>query len=464
LKDLGRDAVPRLDAVGLNFDVLAFALASIAVTAVVSGIAPALMLARVEPADALRRQSRSATGSRGLARLRSVFATAQLALALTLVAGAGVLVASFADLQRVDLGFRVDRLLTFDVNLPAARYDAAGRVSMQEEFARRLEMIPGVTAAGGISRLPATGSYHPWTARIRTGPLAGTAIDKSRILLQNRVVSGDAFSALRIPVLAGRTFDVRDDARAPGRAVVSANFARTAFPGLPYDAVVGQRIYVPVGARELEIIGVVGDVALDVYGTPTMAIYHAHRQFAGNRNWALTQVVATERPSEPMLNAVREAVARLDPEIVVYRPATMADVVGRGTSRERFALVLMGVFAGVALALATLGLHGVLAYTVQQRSTEIGVRVALGATAGQIRALVFRQAASAVSVGVVAGLAGALALGRWLDTLTFGIAPWDPRVLIASAAVLVSVAFIAAWLPAQRAARVDPRVAMQDGQ
>lgn len=464
LKDLGRDAVPRLDAVGLNLDVLIFALASVVVTAVVSGIAPVLMLARVEPADALRRQSRSATGSRGLARLRGTFATVQLALALTLVAGAGVLVASFARLQRVDLGFQVDHLLTFDVNLPETRYDAAARASTQEELARRLEMIPGVTAAGGISRLPATGSYHPWNARIRTGPLAGTAIDKSRVLLQNRTISGDAFGALRIPVLAGRTFDARDDARAPGRAVVSANFARTAFPGLPFDAVIGQHIYVPIGARELDIIGVVGDVALDVYGTPTMAIYHAHRQFAGNRNWALTQVVATERPPEQMLSAVREAVARLDPELVVYRPLTMADVVGRGTSRERFALVLMGVFAIVSLALATLGLYGVLAYTVRQRSTEIGVRIALGATAGQIRVLVLRQAAAAVSVGVVAGLTGALAIGRWLDSLTFGIAPSDPRVLIASAAVLVSAAFIAAWLPAQRAARVEPRIAMRDGQ
>jgi predicted permease len=461
LRDLGRDAVPRLDTVGLNLSVLIFALASTLVTAVVSGVAPVFMLARTAPADALRQQSRSATGSRGLARLRGALATAQLALAVTLVAGAAVLVASFVRLQRVDLGFRADRVLTFEVNLPTAGYDAARRASVREELASRFETIPGVVAAGGISRLPATGSYHPWNARIRTGPLAGTMIDKSRFVLQNRVVSGNAFAALGIPTLAGRAFDALDHAGAPGRTVVSANFARVAFPGVPYEAVVGQRIYVLVGARELEIIGVVGDVALDVYGAPTMVVYHAHRQFAANRNWALTQVVATEQSPEQVLSAAREVVARLDPELVVYRPATMAEVVGRGTSRERFALVLMGAFALVTLALAALGLYGVLAYSVRQRSTEMGVRIALGATAGQVRALVFRQAAAVAGVGVVAGLAGALVLGRWLDTLTFGIAPSDPRVLVASAGVLTLVAFIAAWLPAQRASRVQPRVAME---
>ena len=231
---------------------------------------------------------------------------------------------------------------------------------------------------------------------------------------------------------------------------------------MPYEGVLGQRI--AAGGRELEIIGVVGDVALDVYGAPTMVVYHAHRQFAGNRNWALTQVVAAERSPEELLSAVRREVARLDPELVVHRPATMAEVVDRGTSRERFALVLMGAFAVIALALAALGLYGVLAYAVRQRSTEIGIRIALGATAGQVRALVFRQAAVVVSLGVAAGLAGRLVLGRWLEALAFGIAPSDPRILMASAVVLALVALVAAWLPAQRATRVEPGIAMQEGE
>ncbi|MCC7008087.1 MAG: ABC transporter permease [Acidobacteria bacterium] len=463
LRATGRQALPRLDDVALNADVLLFAVATTLVTAVAFGIAPALRLAATSPVQGLRQQSRSTTGGRGIARLHSALAATQIALALTLLAGAGVLLASFQKLQRVDTGFRVDDVLTFEVNLPTVRYDDARRAAFQEELAHQLETIPGVTAAGGISRLPATGSYHPWNTRILTGPRTGALVDGSRFAMQQRVVSGDVFAALGIRVLAGRTFDARDDAGALATAVVSANFARAAFPERPLDAVPGQRISAG-GRPALAIIGVVADVALDPYGAPTMVVYHAHRQFAGDRNWTLSQVIAADRSAEQMLGAVREVVARLDPELVVYRPAAMADVIGRGTSRERFALVLMGAFAVVALALAALGLYGVLAYSVRQRASEIGIRVALGATAMHVRALVLRQAAVVVTLGVAAGLAGALVLGRWLDALAFGITASDPRVLAASAGVLALVALIAAGVPAQRATRVEPRVAMQDSQ
>lgn len=459
LQTLGHEALPRLNQIGLSTDVLIFAMAVTAVTAVAFGIAPALQLAGTPPVEALRQQSRSSTGTRGLARSRGTLAAAQVALALTLVAGAGVLLSSFYRLQQVDLGIRVERVLTFEINLPTIRYDTARRTSIQEELATRFETIGGVTAAGGISRLPATGSYHPWAIRILTGPLAGTSINRSRFAIQQRVISGNVFAALGIPLLAGRGFDERDDPGAPGRVVVSANLAHTAFPGMPYDSVLGQRL---VGGRGLEIIGIVGDVALDVYGAPTMVVYRPHRQFADNRNWALTQVVATERSTAELLSAVSREVTRLDPELVVHRPATLTEVVDRGTGRERFALVLMGAFAVIALALAALGLYGVLAYAVRQRSTEIGIRIALGATASHVRGLVFRQAAVVVGLGIVAGLAGALVLGRWLEALAFGIAPSDSRILIASASVLAGVAFVAVWLPAQRAARVEPRMAIQE--
>ena len=459
LEALGRDLLPRLNEIGLNTNVLIFALAATAGTAVASGIAPALHLAGTAPVEALRQLSRSSTGTRGLTRLRGTLAAAQVALALTLVAGAGVLMVSFQRLQQVDLGVRTKGVVTVEINLPTVRYNTERRAVFQEELAARFESIPGVTAAGGISRLPATGSCHPWAIRIATGPMAGIPLDRSRFALQNRVISGRLFAALGIPLLAGRAFDERDDMSAPARAVVSANFARAAFPGVPFEGVLGDRL----GAgREHEIIGIVGDVALDVYGAPTMVVYRSHRQFADNRNWALTQVVATERSTEDLLSAIGREVARLDPELVLHRPATMVDVVDRGTGRERFALVLMGAFAVVALALAALGLYGVLAYAVRQRSTEIGIRVALGATAAQVRALVFRQAAVVIGFGITAGLAGALVLGRWLEALAFGIAPSDARILTASAMALTVVAVVAVWLPAQRAARVEPRVAMQE--
>ena len=263
-------------------------------------------------------------------------------------------------------------------------------------------------------------------------------------------------------MLAGRTFEGRDDASAPSRAVVSASFARLAFPGMSFDRVIGQRIRV-LGRQRREIIGVVGDVTLDVYGTPAHGIYSAHRQFADNRNWALSQVVAAELPPERILATARAEVAGLDPELVVHRAAPMTEVVGRGISRERFALVLMGAFAAVSLLLAVLGLYGVLAYAVRQRTQEMGIRIALGATAAQVRALVLRQAALIVGIGLVVGIAGALVLGRWLSSLVFDISPWDPRIFLATAALLTITGLLAAWLPEQRASRVAPRVAMQEG-
>jgi putative ABC transport system permease protein len=462
LRSLGRDAIPRLDEVRFDPTVLAFAVVVTTATAIAFGVTPALRLARIPPNQALRQQTRSATGTRAQERLRSGLAAGQLALALTLLVGAGVLLASFHRLQQVDLGFRVERVLTFEMSLPTMRYDAARRAVVQEDVARRIQAIPGVKAAGGTSRLPATGSYHPWGTRIDSGPLIGKTISQGAgFNIQQRTVSGDFFAALEIPVLAGRTFDGRDDSGAPSRAVVSANFARQAFPGMPFDSVVGQRI-APLGQRR-EIIGVVGDVTLDVYGTPALVVYHAHRQFAANRNWALSQVVATELPSERTFAAVRAEIAALDPELVVHRAAPMNEVIGRGVSRQRFALVLMGAFAVVSVLLAALGLYGVLAYSVRQRTQEIGIRMALGATAAQVRALVLRQAVIVIGSGLVVGVAGALLLGRWLSSLVFKVSPWDPRILLATALLLTITGFVAAWLPARRASRMPPNMALQDG-
>ncbi len=461
LKTFGRDAIPRIGEVGLDATVLGFAALVTVSTALAFGVAPALRLARTHPNRTLNQHSRSTTGGRREGRLRSSLAAAQLALALTLLVGAGVLLASFHRLRQVPLGFQVDRVLTFGVNLPGVRYDATRRADFHEELSRRIERLPGVVAAGGTSRLPAIGSYQTWPVAIETGPLAGTSV-KQPEQPEQRTVSGRFFTALGIPVLAGRVFDDRDDGSAPGRAVVSAGFARLAFPGLPLDQVVGQRFTV-FGRYKREIIGVVGDVTLDVYGRPAASIYSSHRQFAGNRNWALTQVVATDLPPDGVLGAISREVAGLDPELVVYQAAPMTEIVGRGASRERFALVLMGTFAAVSLTLAAIGLYGVLSYTVRQRTKEIAIRIALGATSSQVRALVLRQAALVLVAGLVAGLSGALILGRWLSSIVFEIHPSDPRILLATASLLVLTGLVSAWLPARRASRMEPRFVIQEG-
>jgi putative ABC transport system permease protein len=455
---LGREAIPRLDEVAFDPTVLGFAVVVSLATGTAFGVAPAFFSSRADPGRALREQSRSSTASRGKGRLRSGFAAAQLALALTLLVGAGALMSSVNRLRQVDLGIRSEDVLTFEVNLPALRYTAEQRAAVQEELDERLAAIAGVTAAGGVSRLPATGSFHSWGTRILGGGLvAGT--DDSFMQAEQRVVSGRYLETLGIPVLAGRSFDSRDDLDAPPRAVVSAAFALTAFPDLPLEQVVGRRIN--PSERELEIIGVVADVAIDARGRVEPTVYQAHRQFAADRNWSLTHVVAADLPPDRILPAVRAELAAIDPELVVHRPTPLEDVVGRGIGRERFVLALMAAFSGVALMLAALGLYGVLSYSVRQRRQEIGIRMALGATAAGVRRLVLRQAAFMVAIGTAAGAAGALALGRWLAALEFEIIPWDWGIFAGTALLLTMVALASAWLPAWRAARIEPRTSMQ---
>ena len=311
LQRLGREALPRLGEIGFDPIVLGFALLTTVATAVACGVVPAVRLARTAPVEALRQQSRSATGTRGQARLRSGLAIAQLALALTLLVGAGVLMATVHRLQRVDLGFRVDRILTFEVNLPTARYSAPRRAAFHEELARAVRAIPGVTAVGSISRLPATGSYHPWGTRIVTRPqrrhddLLEQGLHHSTADDQRGAVGRARHSDPGRPLVRRPRPGRRAGARGGQRQLRPA-----AFPGLPLDAVIGQRI-APLG-RAMEIVGVAGDVALDVYGKKALTVYHAHAQFAFNRNWALTQVVAADLPPEQMLEPVRAAVAGLD--------------------------------------------------------------------------------------------------------------------------------------------------------
>lgn len=231
---------------------------------------------------------------------------------------------------------------------------------------------------------------------------------------------------------------------------------------MPFQAVVGQRVTAG-GRPPLEIIGVVGDVVLDVYGTPSLVVYHPHSQFADDRNWTLSQVVATELPPQRILAEVRAVVAGSDPELAVHQAVPLTDVLGRGTRRERFALVLLATFAGVCLLLAAVGLYGVLAYAVRQRTREIGIRIALGATGAQIRLTILRVASVPLAAGLGAGAFGALLLGRWLTSLTFGISPSDPRIIVVAAAVLTVTGLLATWLPARRAARIEPRIAIQEG-
>jgi putative ABC transport system permease protein len=452
---LGSGTIPRLATLSLDPRLLAFSLAVATVCALLFGLAPAIRAARAQPAAALRDQSRSATGDRRSLHTREWLVASQVALAFVLLVGAGLLLASFRQIRAVELGIASDHVLTFQLNLPAARYDSTARARFYEEFAAQVATLPGVKAAGGISRLPATGAYHQWGVTATSGPLAGDD-KRNSVGGENRVVSGEYFKAVGMRVVAGRTFDPRDIAGAPDRVVISKSLAERLYPGSP---AVGQTLN--TGGRQSEIIGVVNDVAVDNEGQPDMYVYHAHRQFAGDRNWALAQVIATAGAPEALETPVRRALAELDPQLVMFRPATLDEAIGAGAAQRVFTLRILLTFAGVALALSALGLFGVLSYSVKLRSREFGIRLALGADRRMIGAMVLRRGLAVAAVGVVVGLAGALAATKLLASVLFHVSPLDPRVLLGAMVFMLLVAAAAAYFPAHRATSVDPRTALQ---
>ncbi|MGH7481444.1 MAG: ABC transporter permease, partial [Longimicrobiales bacterium] len=399
--------------------------------------------------------ARGASAGARYGRIRGALVTAQVGLALVLLLGAFVLATTVHRLRNVDLGVETSGVLTFELNLPGGRYDADARALFHREMTRRLATLPGVTHAAATSRLPATGGYHSWGTWPQTGPRAGD--DDAMVSAQQRVVAGDYFAALDIELLEGRIFDERDGADSAPVAVLGRAAARELFPG---TSALGQRTR--AGGVERTVIGVVEDVALGPEGELAPYQYHAHAQFADNRNWSLTYVVATDGDAAALTPTVRRDVAAVDPQLVVHRPAMFDDVLGRGRSQRRFAFVLTAVFAALALTLAIVGLYGVLAYGVSQRTREIGIRLALGAEPRRVAGGVMRQGLLLAAAGLVPGIIGALALGRILASLVYRTDPADPRLIAAAAATLMLAAAVAAVVPTLRAMRVPPRIALAE--
>jgi len=451
---LGSGSIPRLATLSLDPRLLTLSLVISSACAVGFGMAPALRAARTQPGDVLRQEGRSSTSGHGHMRLREGLATSQVALAFVLLVGAGLLLASARRIGQVDLGVQPAGALVFDLTLPYARYDSTARARFYERFASNVEAIPGVIAAGGVSKLPATGDYHSWGVTILSGPLTGTKEANSEA--QNRIISGDYFKAAGIPVIAGRTFDARDDNRAPHRVLINEDYAKRMFPGV---SALGQRLN--CGGHDSEVIGVVGNVATTAEGSHADYIYRAHTQFAGDRVWSLTQVVRATGSLDAMQSRVRTVLSSFDPQLVMYRPSTFAEAIGRGEAQRTFTLRILASFALVALSLSALGIFGVLSYGVRLRAKEFGIRMALGAEAGDIRRMVIRQGAAVTILGTSIGLLGALALSRLMSSLVFQVSPLDPVVLAGAALFMLMVALLAAYLPARRATAVDPRAALQ---
>jgi putative ABC transport system permease protein len=429
--------------------VLAFGFVVALASGLAVGVVPALQHARPNLEGVLRASGRGTSGGRRQALFRQVLVVSQIALAVVLLAGAGLLLRSFQRLSAVDLGIRTDNVLTFSVNLPGGRYgDAQRRADFHIAFQDRLNALTGVEAAGAVSRLPVTGSYHTWSNGRTDQPTVNVPAEQ-------RVVEGRFFEALGIRVLRGRTFERTDDVT-PRRIVINDRLARTLFPS---DNPIGRRLRVSGG--EGEIIGVVADVANAPRTPPPAIVYHLHRQFASDRNWALTEVVASGRPAAALLDDIQRELRALDPALVLHQPRLLSEVVGRSTAQERFAMLAVGVYALLALMLAAVGLYGLLSYMVGTRQREIGIRLALGAQIRSVRSLVVREGAVLAVAGIIVGVGAALAATRALSTLLYGVSARDPVAFGFAAAALLAIATTATWLPARTATKIDPMHALR---
>jgi predicted permease len=450
---LGADTIPRLSSLTLHPRLLAFSFVVATFCAVGFGLAPAVRASRTQPTDALREQSRASTGGAANIRLREWLVVSQVALAFVLLVGAGLLLSSLGRLQHVDLGVKTANVMTFELNLPDARYDSTARGLTYERAARSLAALPGVRAAGGVSKLPATGRFNEWGVDPLSGPLARTR--DAGVNGENRVVSGDYFRAVGIPILRGRAFDDRDVPGAPPSVIVSKSLADKVFPGVDP---IGQELL--TGGRTATIVGIAGETSVTNEGTPGFFVYHPHRQFAGDRNWRLMQVVALNAPNDAIQQSIRTTIAAIDPLLVVFRPTMLDDAVGRGAAQRVFTLRMLSAFAGIALSLAALGIFGVLSYGVRARSREFGIRLALGAQQSRIRGMILRQGLIVSAIGIAIGVVGAAGLARFMRSMLFEVSPFNPLVFAAATGFMLVVSAASAYLPAHRATTTDPRSAL----
>lgn len=447
-------ALPRSEPINIDGTVLAFAIAIAALTAVLFGLAPSLRASRVRLQHALR-QSGQQTAGTGNRRLRNAFVVIELALAILLCMGAGLLLRSFHRLVSVDPGFQTAHIVTMRIFTSPAKYGKAiQRAQYVENIVSEVRALPGVESAGTVNFLPLRGStsrscFGPPT---KEEPNPATSPDA-----QFLVVSEGYFATMQTPVVAGRDFDSRDLIGQPSVMMVNEAFVRQYLPG---RNPVGQSFSVCWDVTNpAEIVGVVADArqeALDDFPQPTIFLPNSQAAM-----YFASLVVRAKGDPRQITDSVLAAIHRLDAEQPVAAVETLDSVLNSSVSRPRFGMVLLVIFAGLALTLSAVGVYGVIAYSVQQRSHEIGIRLALGAQGGSLIKLVLKEALSLALMGLLGGAICLLFLTRVLSSLLFQVQPYDPLTFLGASMVLLTTAALAAYLPALRATRVDPMLALR---
>jgi putative ABC transport system permease protein len=461
---LAAAAIPRTADIRVDAVVLGFVAAAALVSALLFGLAPALHLSHASLHTTLKEGGRS-TGAVVPHRVRDLFMGAQVALAVVLLVGAGLLVRSLWKLEDVPPGFAPSRVTAMDVSLPTARYAEGEQIPFYERLEERVRALPGVARVGAVNILPLSANYDSRGVQVEDHPRP----EGQGHSPEARSVTPGYFAALGVSLLRGRLFDARDTASSPLVVVISDSMARAYWPGedpigrrITYNSGIPREQQQDVGGPgSREVIGIVGDVrhlALDE--TPVPMFYIPHAQQPSYHTMTLVVRAAAEVPG--LASAVRAELRQMDAGVPLYQVRTVDQVLARVVAQPRLRAGLLALFAALAAVLAALGVYGVVSYVVQQRTAEIGVRMALGASRGDVLAMLLGQGMRPVVAGVVVGLAGAWALSRALTALLFGVTAGDLASYAVGAAGLTLAALAATLVPARRATGIDPAIALRD--
>jgi predicted permease len=462
---LGPESIPRLDAIGIDGAVLGFTLAISLFAGALFGLFPILRYGKADVVMALKEGGRGGGAGRERHRARKLLVLSQLALAFVLVAGAGLMTKSFQRVRDLDPGFDPSGILTFRTSLPEADYDNRAAIAgFYGQLIERLGGLPGVTRVGGGSKIPLSRSG----GNMNIVSIEDHPVDPGDLppVVSSQYVTTGFLETLGVPLLEGRTFDLADHASNTRAVIVNQPFAERFWPG---ESPLGKRIHPSLAEGEFEwfrVVGVVGGVRDNTLPEePEPILYYSVTgiEQLEDQFWPLTMSLLLRTDVEPDMVAplVAHEVRSLDPNLPVADVLTMDEVVAESTSQLGFAMLLLVLAAAVALTLASVGIYGVMSYDVTQRTREIGVRMALGAQAKAVSGMVVKQGARIAGIGLLVGLAGAFGLTRLMRALLFGVNPMDPVTLASVLISLFGVALLASYLPARRAASVNPLVALR---
>jgi predicted permease len=456
------DSIPRFREIGLDARVLLFTMGVSLLTGIIFGLAPALQASKPDLNETLKEAGRGSTGRRHI--MRSILVVSEVALTLVLLIGAGLMIRSFYHLQRVDPGFSADNLLTFNVSLPQKKYpEPQQRINFYQQLLQNLTALPGVQSVGMATGLPLgnNGWQSGFWIEGRPEPPQG-----QRPLTEVALVGPGYFKAMQIPLLRGRDFNDQDvmaappdpkhpEFRRPTVTVIDEEFARRYWPD---EDPLGQQITFWGG--KVTVVGIVRRVKMEGLNTDSNRV-QSYYPFNQNPSGSMSVVVRTIGDPTGLSNAVRQQVLAIDPDQPIYSVQTMGQIWTDSIAPDRLFLMLLGTFATVALILAAVGIYGVMAYSVTQRTHEIGIRMALGAAQSNVLGMVIRQGMKLALAGLGLGLVGAWLVTRTMSSLLFGVSATDPLTFVVISLALAGVALGACFLPARRATKVDPMIALR---